>query len=166
MLRPQYFIILEKPGFYIFSYVIEITVRLYKEINMSNETEKFHSLAKDAGNKLRAYILSVSSGATGIFFFTLSSKEVSTFTAIEKSLLVIGLIGFVLTIAISLFELRIDAQRFFDLAKEVDKEQDKKNWGKNKKYKDLRYKLIHGSYLTFGAGVISTSIYLILRVTV
>lgn len=133
---------------------------------MSDESEKFHTLAKDAGNKLRAYILSVSSGATGIFFFTLSSKEISTFTAIEKSLLVMGLIGFVLTIAISLFELRIDAQRFFDLAKEVDKEEDKKDWSKNQRYKKLRYKLIHGSYFTFGVGVISTSMYLILKVTI
>jgi hypothetical protein len=30
---------------------------------------KFHALAKDAGNRLKAYILAYASGATGVFFF-------------------------------------------------------------------------------------------------
>ena len=132
---------------------------------MPNESEKFHSLAKDAGNKLRAYILSVSSGATGIFFVTLTGKQLPLFTMFEKWLLSIGLIGFVLTIAISLYELRIDAKRFFELAKEVVKEEKDKNWKINEKYKNLRYRLMHGAYVTFGAGIISTSIYLFLKVT-
>lgn len=132
---------------------------------MSTESDKFHSLAKDAGNRLRAYILSVSSGATAIFFFTLTSKEASTFTTCEKWLIITGLLGFVLTVALCLYELRIDAQRFFDLAKEVDKETKDQNWTKNENYKKLRYWLIHSSYITFGAGVISTSIYLIMKVS-
>ena len=132
---------------------------------MSTESEKFHSLAKDAGNRLRAYILSVSSGATAIFFFTLTSKQASIFTTWEKWLVIIGLLGFVLTVAISLFELRIDAQRFFYLAKEVEKEEKEKDWKKNENYKKLRYRLIHLSYVTFGAGVIATSIYLIMKIS-
>jgi len=36
-------------------------------MNKANEIAKYHELAKDAGNRLRAYILSVSSGAM-VFF--------------------------------------------------------------------------------------------------
>jgi hypothetical protein len=131
---------------------------------MTDEIGRYHSLAKDAGNKLRAYILSVSSGATGVFFLTLSSKDVPNFTVTEKWLLSIGLLSFLATVAISLFELSIDAQRFFDLAKEVKKKEEEQDWTKNKKYKVLRYKLIHITYFTFGTGIISTGIYLIFKV--
>jgi len=37
---------------------------------------KYHNLAKDAGNKLRAYILSVASGGTGIFFLALTKTDI------------------------------------------------------------------------------------------
>ena len=132
---------------------------------MSTESKKFHSLAKDAGNRLRAYILSVSSGATAVFFFTLTNNEASKFTTCEKWLIIIGLLGFVSTAAISLYELSIDSQRFFYLAKETEKEEIEQNWTKNEKYKTLRYWLIHSSYVTFGVGVIATSIYLIIKVS-
>lgn len=131
---------------------------------MNSESEKFYSLAKDAGNRLRAYILSVSSGATGVFFFTLTGKEAQTFTSIEKWLIISGLLGFVLTVAISLYELRIDAQRFYIAAIENNKDEKEQKWLKYEKYKKLRYKLLHLSYVTLGVGVITTSIYLILKV--
>jgi len=131
---------------------------------MTKESEKFHSLAKDAGNKLRAYILSVSSGATGVFFFTLASKGASSLSGLDKLLLIIGMLSFVSTVAISLLELRIDAQRFFDLAKEVDKNSEEQSWERNDKYKRQRYFLLHTTYITFGVGILSTSAYLTLKV--
>ncbi|WP_262360752.1 hypothetical protein [Vibrio cholerae] len=42
---------------------------------MQEEINQYHGLAKDAGNRLRAYILSVSSGATGVFFLALSKDS-------------------------------------------------------------------------------------------
>ena len=37
--------------------------------------QDFHKQAKDAGNKLRAYILSYSSAATGVFFLALTGRD-------------------------------------------------------------------------------------------
>jgi hypothetical protein len=34
----------------------------------------FHALAKDAGNRLKAYILAYASGATGVFFLSLAGS--------------------------------------------------------------------------------------------
>jgi hypothetical protein len=85
--------------------------------NVMEEIKTYHTLAKDAGNKLRAYILSMSTGATGVFFLALTKSDVSKFTYSEKWLLLCALIAFVTTVTICLYELRIDAKRFFDLAK-------------------------------------------------
>lgn len=131
---------------------------------MSNEAEKYHQLAKDAGNRLRAYILSVSSGAVGVFFYTLTGNGVASFSQLDKILILIGLSGFVLTVAISLIELRVDAQRFFFLAKEVGKEHDKQDWAKKARYRKLRYRLLHLTYFTFAIGVLFTSMYLLMRI--
>ena len=128
------------------------------------EIKSYHSLAKDAGNKLRAYILSMSTGATGVFFLALTKSDVSKFTQYEKWLLLCALIAFVTTVAICLYELRIDAKRFFDLAKELEKPQENQQWFLNEKYKKLRYKLIHSSYFTLGFGMLCISIYLALNI--
>lgn len=129
-----------------------------------SEIDKFHSLAKDAGNRLRAYILSVSSGATGVFFLALTQTNKTPISCYDKWLLSIGLISFVLTVAICLYELRIDAKRFFNLAKELEKPKDQQSWSKNESYKSRRYFLIHFSYITFGVAIIATSIYLVLKI--
>lgn len=76
----------------------------------------FHKLAKDAGNKLRAYVLTYCSAATGVFFLALAGKEAETFTCLQKSLLVSALVLFVLTVVMCLYELHIDARRFFYVA--------------------------------------------------
>lgn len=47
-------------------------------------TADFHKLAKDAGNTLRAYILSYASGATAVFFLALTGKDLQAFSAMEK----------------------------------------------------------------------------------
>lgn len=44
-----------------------------------DEISKYHGLAKDAGNRLRSYILSVSSGATGVFFLALNQNREEPF---------------------------------------------------------------------------------------
>ncbi|MBH0092846.1 hypothetical protein [Pseudoalteromonas sp. SCQQ13] len=129
-----------------------------------DETTKYHELAKDAGNRLRAYILSVSSGATGVFFLALTKTDKTPLSSPEKWLLSIALISFVLTVLLCLYELRIDAKRFFSLAKELSKPQSEQSWEKNNSYKSKRYWLIHLSYVTLGIAIASTSFYLFLNI--
>ena len=129
-----------------------------------DEITKYHTLAKDAGNKLRAYILSVASGGTGIFFLALTKTDIVKYTNIEKCLLFIALLGFVLTIVLSLYELRIDAQRFYALAKELEKDKSKRNWNKNEHFKERRLFVIYLSYITIVIAILALSIYLTLHI--
>jgi len=127
-----------------------------------NKISKYHELAKDAGNRLRSYILSVSSGATGVFFFTLTAGDDQILSTPEKWLLVLALLAFVSTAGLCLYELRIDAMRFFALAKELEKPEEDQSWDENERYKSKRYRLIHASYVTLGVAICATSIYLVL----
>lgn len=77
--------------------------------------EKFHDKAKEAGNRLKGYILSFSSVATGVFFFTLTGKDVSTFTSIEKICLLTAMTFFAATVTLCLLELQVDSKRFLKL---------------------------------------------------
>lgn len=120
---------------------------------------QYHQLAKDAGNKLKSYVFSLSSGATGVFFFLLIKNEGNF-----KYILSIALLFFVFTITLCLYELRIDAQRFFLLAKELEKEEKEQKWETNKKLKSQRLKLMNASYITFVIAIISTCIYLVLNI--
>ncbi|WP_111638940.1 hypothetical protein [Marinomonas shanghaiensis] len=130
-----------------------------------DEISKYHELAKDAGNRLRAYILSVSSGATGVFFLALTNKtDKNPLACSEKWLLSIALIAFVLTVVLCLYELRMDAKRFFSLAKELSKPETERNWDANEGFKSKRYWLIHSSYVTLGVAILSTSAYLVLNI--
>lgn len=129
-----------------------------------DEIFKYHELAKDAGNRLRSYILSVSSGATGVFFLALSAGGEHVLSAPEKWLLVLALLAFVATVGLCLFELRIDAKRFFALAKELEKPKEVQSWDENERYKSKRYWLIHSSYVTLGAAICATSVYLVLAI--
>jgi hypothetical protein len=130
-----------------------------------SDIDKFHSLAKDSGNKLRAYILSVASGGTGLFFLTLTKPEITNYSTLEKCLLLTALLGFVLTVVLSLYELRIDAKRFFIVAKELEKEESKQNWCENENMKKKRLLIINFSYFTLGVGILALTGYLALKLT-
>lgn len=129
-----------------------------------DEVFKYHELAKDAGNRLRSYILSVSSGATGVFFLALTAGGGLSISSIEKWLLGFALVFFVVTVALCLYELRIDAKRFFALATELKKPEESQSWEENERYKSKRYWLIHSSYVTLGLAIVATSIYLVLAI--
>ncbi len=120
---------------------------------------QYHQLAKDAGNKLKSYFFSLSSGATGVFFLLLIKNEGNF-----KYILSITLLFFVFTITLCLYELRIDAQRFFLLAKELEKEEKEQKWETNKKLKSQRLTLMNASYATFVMAIIFTCIYLVLNI--
>jgi len=125
----------------------------------------FHTLAKDAGNKLRAYMLTYASGATGVFFLALAGKDASSFTPSQKWLLVSALLLFVLTVIISLIELRIDARRSFYIAKQLELPKEQQQWEQNEKYKCLRLRLINGTYFTSALATLAVVVFLISKIT-
>ena len=101
-------------------------------------TDKFHDKAKDAGNKLKAYILSISSGATGVFFFAL-------------------------TAILCLIELHLDAKRFFNIASQLEKPKQEQNWTYNENIKTIRLVAIYASYFSIFTAFILTFIYMLNR---
>ena len=58
-------------------------LRVIQALGKLRMSDKFHDKAKDAGNKLKAYILSIATGSTGVFFFTLERNN-RTATLREK----------------------------------------------------------------------------------
>ena len=128
-------------------------------------SDKFHDKAKDAGNKLKANILYFSSVATGVFFFTLTGKELTQFSVVEKGLLLAAISFFAMTVLLCLLELYIDSQRFFEIARQMEKPEEERAWQRARGLKKTRKKMISGSYVTVASGFIITFIYMILRVT-
>lgn len=126
--------------------------------------DDFHALAKDAGNRLKGYILAYASGATGVFFLSLSSGGPTRFTAFEKTCLVAALAFFVATVAISLFELHIDARRFFNVAKQLERQEGEPSWTVNERYKLLRVRLIYLSYVTAAVATGAAVAFLVSRI--
>lgn len=77
----------------------------------------------------------------------------------------LALIAFVLASSICLFELHIDAVRFFKVAKQIETPHKDQDWAEINALKKLRLRLIYASYVAVVAGVILTAWYLTLRLT-
>jgi hypothetical protein len=125
------------------------------------EAKVLYGLAKDAGNKLRAYLLSYSSAATAVFFLALTGRDMEIFTRTQKTLLIFALLFYVLTALLCLLELWVDSRRFFAMADDIDK---KLAFDENRHYKRLRLGLIYTSYVTAGLATVLMVVYLILRI--
>ena len=110
-----------------------------------NEAQEFYNRAKEAGNTLRAYILSYASGATAVFFLALTGKDLQTFSSMQKTLLIAALLLYVLTAVICLYELHVDARRFFNLARQLESDQGGRAWQENAAFRSLRLRLIYAS---------------------
>jgi len=128
-------------------------------------SDDYHKLAKDAGNKLRSYILAYASGATGVFFLALAGKDAADFSLHQKILLLSALAFYVVTVIVSLIELHIDARRFFHVATQLGRPETEQNWEKNERYKKLRLCLLFFSYITAGLGTLLIVCFLVLRIT-
>lgn len=124
----------------------------------------FHKLAKDAGNRLRAYMLGYASGATAVFFLALAGKDVQPFALQEKIMLLSALCLYVSTVALCLYELHIDARRFFYVATQLELPKEMQDWSRNERYKRLRVKLIYGSYITALFATLLAVSFLITRI--
>ena len=127
------------------------------------ESNQFHALAKDAGNKLRAYILAIASGGTAVIFATLTGDK-QPVSVIEKYALLMALMGFILTVGLSLWELRIDAKRSFYIAKQHEKEESAQDWLLSEYYKTKRLGLINVSYVTLAIAITALATYTIYRI--
>ena len=132
---------------------------------MSVSETNFHALAKDAGNRLKSYILAYASGATGVFFLSLSSAGSTRYSFTQKLFLLGALAFFVVTVGLCLWELHIDARRFFNIAKQNSLPEDEQDWSLNEWYKRLRVRLLFSSYATVGLGTLASVAFLIARVT-
>ncbi len=131
---------------------------------MKNDlSNQFHALAKDAGNKLRAYILAIASGGTAVIFATLTGDN-QPVSDIEKYALLIALMGFILTVGLSLWELRIDAKRSFYIAKQHEKEASAQDWLLCEYYKTKRLWLINVSYVTLAIAITALTTYTTCRI--
>lgn len=124
----------------------------------------FHALAKAAGNRLKGYVLSYASGATGVFFFSLANAQTGTYSRLQQGSLIAAIGLFVLTVAMCLYELHIDARRFFNIAVQNDRPTAEKSWDLNEKYKRARVKLIYASYISLSAGALASVVFLVSRV--
>ena len=130
-----------------------------------SEAQEFYNRAKEAGNTLRAYILSYASGATAVFFLALTGKDLQTFSSMQKTLLIAALLLYVLTAVICLYELHVDARRFFNLAKQLETDQGGHAWQENAAFRSLRLRLIYASYFTVGLATAAVIGFLVLRIT-
>jgi hypothetical protein len=124
----------------------------------------FHTLAKDAGNRLKGYVLAYASGATGVFFISMSGKDAVNFSLWQKVFILVALIFFVATVALCLYELHIDARRFFNIARQNSLTEDQQEWGLNERYKRLRVRLLYSSYVTVTLGTLASVAFLIVRI--
>ena len=126
--------------------------------------DKFHDKSKEAGNKLKENILNFSSVATGVFFFALTGKDVSSFGHIEKTLLLSAMSFFAVTVVLCLFELYVDSKRFFEIAKQFEKPERDRNWNRAKRLKKLRIRLINFSYACVLMGFLLSFAYMVKRI--
>ena len=128
-----------------------------------DDTGVYHARAKDAGNRLKGYIVAYSSGATGVFFIALADAKVA-FTFWQKTCLIFAIIFFVATSVLCLYELHIDARRFFNVAKQLELPKAEQSWELNEKYKKRRVWLIYGSYFTVALATLASVLFLVARV--
>ena len=127
--------------------------------------EKFHNKAKEAGNRLKEYILSFSSLSTGVFFFTLTGKDVSGFDYYEKFFLLVAMTFFAITTLLCLIELQLDAKRFFMTAKQMEKPKEDQKWETVRRLNYVRVKVIYCSYFSLLAAFVATFVYMVLRIS-
>ena len=123
----------------------------------------FHALAKDAGNRLKAYILAYASGATGVFFLALSSSDAGKFSLWQRRFLLTAILFFVGTVALCLIELHIVCRRFFYITEQNKLPLNQQDWGLNETYKRVRVWLLYSSYITVFVGTIASVAFLFAR---
>ncbi|MFM2057932.1 MAG: hypothetical protein RLY71_2317 [Pseudomonadota bacterium] len=111
----------------------------------------FHKLAKEAGNRLSAYVTNFAAGAVGVLFLAAVQDGFGRLPAAARLGMLAALVLAVATVALRLGELHVDAQRFFEVAQQEARPKGMQDWARNQRLKRLRLRLIWASYWTFGA---------------
>jgi len=125
----------------------------------------YHKQAKDAGSKLKAYVLTYASAAAGVYFLALAggSKD-AVLSTMQKWILLVSICFYMATVIVCLVELHIDAKRFYSLAKQMETLPEFRSWDEYSGYKRVRLKLIYASYVTALIATCGSMIYLGTRI--
>jgi len=132
---------------------------------MSNQEQitTYHQNAKNAGNRLPAYVTNSCIGAVAVFFLALVDHE-QTYSTLEKTMLIIALLGFVFATLARFLELHFDARRFYQLAMQTDSHEDDQDWAQYETFKKYRMTALWISYSLFAIGITASVVFLIARV--
>ncbi len=121
-----------------------------------------HARAKQSGDQLRAYIVSISSAATGMFYLSLS-QDGRRFSVPVRWAIGLAMFFFALTVMLTLVELAINARRFYETARQLDSSEPE--WARNDRLKRWRMKVLWSSYATMGIGIVATLASLLLQLS-
>jgi hypothetical protein len=125
------------------------------------DSAPFHKLAKEAGNRLSAYITNFASGAVGVLFLAAMQDSATRLQPWARAWLLAALVLAAATVGLRLLELHVDARRFYEVAKQTDAAQPE--WARNERLKALRLRLIWCSYWTFGAALACLVGFMVVR---
>lgn len=128
-----------------------------------SDAAPFHKLAKEAGNRLAAYITNFASGAVGVLFLAAMQDSFTRLPGAARSSLVLALLLAVATVGLRLAELHVDARRFYEVAVQTDLPAERQDWRRNERLKRLRLRLIFASYFTFGGMLLAMAAFMLAR---
>lgn len=123
-----------------------------------SEPTTFHKLAKEAGNRLSAYITNFAAGAVGVLFLAATQDSFSRLQFGARVALLGALVLAAVTVGLRLAELHVDARRFYEVA--VQTSAASPDWSRNERLKRLRLRLIFASYWTFGAALAALAVFM------
>lgn len=132
---------------------------------MSNQEQitTYHQNAKNAGNRLSAYVTNSCIGAVAVFFLALVDHE-QTYSNLEKTMLIVALLGFVFATLARFLELHFDARRFYQLAMQTGNHVNHQDWTLYETFKKYRMTALWISYALFAIGITASVVFLIARV--
>jgi hypothetical protein len=125
------------------------------------ESASFHKLAKEAGNRLAAYITNFASGAAGVLFLAAMQDSATRLAPWARAWMLAALVLAAVTVVLRLLELHVDARRFYEVAKQTGSAAP--DWARNEQLKALRLRLIFASYWSFGAALAALVGFMVAR---
>ena len=128
-----------------------------------SEINTYHQNAKNAGNRLSAYVTNSCIGAVAVFFLALVNHG-QNYNGLEKVMLIVALLAFVVATFLRFLELHFDAKRFYQLAIQNAKQEHEQDWTVADRFKRNRLNTIWLSYISFAIGVAASVVFLIARV--
>lgn len=127
-----------------------------------SEIETYHQNAKDAGNRLSAFITNASMGAVAVYFVALTQQPAGL-SGVERLCLSAALLLFVGTAFLRLLELHLDARRFYAVAVELAKPEGRQDWTRADRLKTRRLSVIWWSYAGFSLAMLASVAFMLMR---